>query len=222
MAFSYWAREAALALDWNDVYADFKEKNCSIASYHKFYFPKFCHRFGIAYVLGYNAVRRYIRKMMKGEYGANKMQAVQAAENSLTQQPTKTREPENTPSPDEKNITAVSVFDLDLLLKAERNKQKTVQTVSEFSSFPKPSFVPRPPSGEVCSEQRALRAPAAKLRTLNVAYYDLNFSYSTQDPGSELFMLLCRLRSKFFPVNTYGHVIGAKLHYLTAQDGITL
>ncbi len=98
MAFSYWAREAALTLDWNEVYADFKDKNCSIASYHKFYFPKFCHRFGIDYVLGYNAVRRYIRKMMEGEYGANKMQAVQAAENSLTQQPTKTGEPENTPS----------------------------------------------------------------------------------------------------------------------------
>ncbi len=26
MAFSYWAREAALALDWNEVYADFKDK----------------------------------------------------------------------------------------------------------------------------------------------------------------------------------------------------
>ena len=194
MAFSYWAHEASLTLDWNEVYADFKDKNCSIASYHKFYFPKFCHRFGIDYVLGYNAVRRYLRKMMEGEYGANKMQAVQAAENSLTQQPTKTGEPENTPSPDEKDITAVSVFDLDLFLNAERNKQKTVQTVAEFSSFPKPSFVPRPPSGEVCSEQRALRAPAAKLRTLHVTYCDLNFSYPTPDPGSELFMLLCRLR----------------------------
>ncbi len=63
------------------------------------------------------------------------MQAVQAAENSLTQQPTKTGEPENTPSPDEKDITAVSVFDLDLLLNAERNKQKSVQTVAEFSSL---------------------------------------------------------------------------------------
>ena len=73
--------------------------------------------------------------MMEGEYGANKMQAVQAAENSLTQQPTKTGEPENTPSPDEKDITAVSVFDLDLLLNAERNKQKSVQTVAEFSSL---------------------------------------------------------------------------------------
>lgn len=29
MAFSYWAREAALTLDWNEVYADFKDKNCT-------------------------------------------------------------------------------------------------------------------------------------------------------------------------------------------------